>query len=882
MTSRLCTRVGLLLALTWGSTSVPATSQTASVGGRLQVTVQDQTGLVIVGAMVEVLADANATEAIATAPTGADGVASFEALPVGTYAALAWFEGFEPTTRFDIRVRANQLRREVITLKVATYAEEVDVARDPRESATDPRGDGFSTVLTERDIEDLPDDPDELAAAIEQAAGPGAVMRVNGFRGGALPPKSQIREIRFRRNTFSAEQHESGSTSVEILTRPGFESWRGNLNVGFRDDAMNARNALAPDKVDEQQRRGGLSLNGPLWKNHTSLALDVDGFSSFDTLTILAVDAGGAITGAVRRPTDRTSVNVRVEHALSRAHVLRGEYQQRDNDVDRLGVGELDLAERAYSRSTSERVFRLGTNGPLTKTLFNDLRLQVTWNDVTSIPQSTSPTIRVSGAFNAGGANVTGGRSQRTLELADNLDFNIGRHALRAGLLFEGFSVDSTAIRNAGGTFTFGSLDDYRAARPITYTVRQGDPNVSYSLWQFAWFLQDDIKLRKDLTLSVGLRHEWQSHLDDALNLAPRVGYAWSPFENGRTSFRGGAGLFYDWYDADTYEQTLQVDGERLTDLVVRSPGFPDPLSGGTASAQPPGVIRQADGMRMPLLRQASFGVERTIGARSRVNVSYQFRDGSEQLRATATNLPSATGTRPDPRFGNITVVDAIGTLRAHSVMVGGNWRADWHRLFVAGNYTLGRSRDDGDGPLSLPADSADRDEWGPSRSDVTHRASLFANMDLFWNFRTGLNVRAESAPPYTITTGFDANGDTIFTDRPEGVGRNSARADGLLDINLRLSWRVGFGQRSGSPRGPGGGPPVVVMRGGGGGDGPGPMGGGPNNDRVGIELYAQAFNLTNGTHLTGYNGVLSSPLFGRASSARPPRRMEIGARVTF
>ena len=95
--------------------------------------------------------------------------------------------------------------------------------------------------------------------------------------------------------------------------------------------------------------------------------------------------------------------------------------------------------------------------------------------------------------------------------------------------------------------------------------------------------------------------------------------------------------------------------------------------------------------------------------------------------------------------------------------------------------------------------------------------------------------MRYESGTPYNITTGFDDNGDDVINDRPDGVGRNSARGDGPLNVDLRLSWQKGFGQPKGGDQGPGGpgGGPVIVRgpgggpAGGGGGRGPGGGGGG-------------------------------------------------------
>ena len=81
---------------------------------------------------------------------------------------------------------------------------------------------------------------------LEQMAGPGAVMRINGFRGGQLPPKSQIRQIRFRMNSYAAENHDAGGFGIDILTKPGTDAWRGMSSFGFRDESLNARNAFAP------------------------------------------------------------------------------------------------------------------------------------------------------------------------------------------------------------------------------------------------------------------------------------------------------------------------------------------------------------------------------------------------------------------------------------------------------------------------------------------------------------------------------------------------------------------------------------------------------------------------------------------------------------
>ncbi len=116
------------------------------------------------------------------------------------------FPGFETRTVPDLRVRAGDNHRDV-TLAIQKVDQAVSVGRDPAASASDPNGNRFNTVLSKEQIDALPDDPDEMERVLMDMAGPGATIRVDGFRGGRLPPKSQIRSLRFSRDLFAAENH---------------------------------------------------------------------------------------------------------------------------------------------------------------------------------------------------------------------------------------------------------------------------------------------------------------------------------------------------------------------------------------------------------------------------------------------------------------------------------------------------------------------------------------------------------------------------------------------------------------------------------------------------------------------------------------------------
>jgi hypothetical protein len=846
----------------------------------LRLTVLDQSGAVIPGARVT-LQPVTPPGPPAEHFTDQRGEAVFRGLAPGRFTVRGEFPGFEARVIEDLRLRRGVTRRE-LRLPIARHAEELQVGQDSRDRALDPRGDAFSSVLSRDQIDALPDDPDEMQAALEEIAGPGAVIRVDGFRGGKLPPKSQIRGIRFRRDTFAAENHGGGLVLVDIMTSPGAGPLRGTADVTFRDESLNARHALAPTRGAEQQRNYGFTLHGTLFKDRTSFSLTSNGTSSYDSQTIFAAVPGSTVAGAVRRPTDRASFSARIDHALTRAFTLRATYQRSSIEIDNLGVGDFNLEPRAYSRRTGEDVFRSTVSGPLGRKAFAELRFQARRQTLDSAPLTDTPAITVLDAFTTGGAQVDGGRVTSDVELATDVDYAAGRHSARFGVLFEGGAFRSDETRNAGGTFTFSSLDAWSSARPSTYTRRTGDPLVSYSNLQLGWYAQDDIRLARSLSLSLGVRQEIQSHVGDWINLAPRAGATWSPFRSGATTVRGGAGIFYDWYDAQTYEQTLRVDGVRQVDLAVIDPGYPDPFAGGSLIALPSGRIVQSPDLAQPTIARTNVAVEQTLGKYARLNVLYGYGRSRTALRGHDINAPGAGGARPDPGSGTVTQVESTARTATHMLHTGLNLNLPWHRTLLFVNYTLGRAMNEADSPFSLPADNQDlRAEWGPSPNDARHRATAMLNMNLWRGFRLATTVNSSSGLPYNITTGFDDNQDTVSNDRPAGVGRNSARGEGRWDLGARVSWGFGFGQRRSD--GAGGTPTLVVRTIGGPADtSMGGFSGGPEDKRWRLELYLAGTNLLNRFNPGAYSGVQTSPFYGRPTSAGAPRKLELGMRFGF
>ena len=853
--------------------------QGTGVGSSLRVTVLDPTDAALIIAQVTIT-DARGVERTATVDER--GVAVFENLPVGTYQVKASAESFRPlTTPFNVRPGEN---RTTLRLALATIEQTVVV----EDTGAAGRDNGFTQTLSQEEIDSLPDDPDEMAEELARMAGPGAQIFVNGFRGGRMPPKDQIQQIRFHTNSFSAEYHQAGMIRVEVITKPGLGGWRGHTNFGFRDESLNATNAFAKEKGPEQMRRYMVNFQGPIARGKTGLTVSFDGNSSYDSRTIVANQPGGQVNALATVPMDALNFSARVEQQVGANGQLQAEYSRRQNDRSNLGVGDFDLPERAYATDNSTDTFRVRSTNVIGKKVFSEFRFSVIDSLLSTTSSSTLPAIRVNEAFNAGGAGQMGDRSAREIELAQNVDFTIGRqHSLRAGVLLEAGWWTSDQRTNAFGTYTFTSLDAYNLGVPATYTIRTGDPVVEYSQVKAGWFIQDDFRPSRGLQLSLGLRQEIQTQVDSRWNLAPRAAFTWNATRT--TTLRGGYGIFYDWFDAGIYEQTIRVDGTHQVDVIVQNPAFP--VTEGIGTSLPASVIR-AGSIGQPIIHQASFGVEKPLTPWADFRTDYLWTRGYNTLRSVNVNAP-VNGVRPDAAFGNITEIQSTGKRATDRFTVALNARYMPRRIIGMVMYQLSSSRNFADSATLLPSDSSNPDaDWGPSAQDVRHRIFFNVNTPLTRGVRMGLNVQGASALPYTIITGLDTNGDSVFNDRDAGVARNSGRGAAQWTANMRLNKSIGLGGvRSGPPNlpmppppPPPGGAMAQRVGGGGPGGGDGPqmvvMEGG--NARYRLDLFLNVQNVFNKTNYSAFVGNQLSSFFGQATSAGPARRVEVGASISF
>src|SRR6185437_8177786 len=138
---------------------------------------------------------------------------------------------------------------------------------------------------------------------------------------------------------------------------------------------------------------------------------------------------------------------------------------------------------------------------------------------------------------------------------------------------------------NTGGTYYFSSLQDFNLRRPYSFIQQQGDGHIVFLEVVAGGFVQDDYRLRPNLTISAGLRYDWQNFFHDNNNFSPRLALAWSPGTSRKTVMRAGGGIFYDRTGNAPIFDLERYSGLRLQQVVLSDPIYPViPPPGGLAT----------------------------------------------------------------------------------------------------------------------------------------------------------------------------------------------------------------------------------------------------------------------------------------------------------
>jgi hypothetical protein len=937
----------ILLSLQLCATfAVSQTTAVQSASGALRGQVTDPSGAAIAKADVIMTPAATSSTPIKTQSDG-QGAYEFKGLAPGQYSLTVVAEGFALYENDSIVITVSQPLRLNVPMTIQVEEQKIQVSDTAPTVDVNPANNAGAIIISGKELDALPDDPDELLTDLQALAGPsagpnGGQLYIDGFTAGQLPPKSSIREIRINQNPFSAEYDKLGYGRIEIFTKPGTDKYHGQLQISGNDSAFNSTDPFAGAEPGYYTIQYEGSVGGPINKKSSFFISaqhrTINDLSAIDAQTLDQNLNPIQTLESVPTPHQRTNIGPRLDYAITKNNTLTVRYQYYRDTENNNGIGQITLPTQAYDSTSTEHTVQIGDTQVYGSKVVNETRFQYLRenNGLTSL--DTHPSVNVLGAFTGGGNGTISNDSQDHYELQNYTSVIHGSHTIKFGGRLRALHDDSNSNAGFNGTFTFSSLAEFQAAQcatlaspppactglptatPQQLSITQGAPAASVTTYDAGLYLQDDWKVRSNITFSYGLRFETQNDIRDHVDLAPRVGLAWGVGGKSgppKVVIRGGAGIFYDRFQE---QQILQAERQNpVTKLqqqfVINNPtcfpGLDQPLntpiaSCGTVSSNIPTYYQISPSLYAPYTLQSAISVERQLTKSATLSVTYLNSRGFDQLLSINANAPFP-GTPcypacpPPNNSENLYQYVSEGVFRQNQFIANTNIRIG-AKLQLFGYYTLNYANSDTAGVSSFASNSYDiSQDYGRASFDTRHRLFLGGSIAMPYAVRLSPFLVASSGSPFNITTSNDLNGDSQFNDRPgllpsgtncgaaniycTALGTfnalptageklasiNSETGPSRVTLNMRLSKTFGFGPKlkagaSNQPtpgQGGGGRGPRGPLFGGG-----GPMNLGGNSDRrYSLTLSTSARNVFNKVNLGNPGGVLGSPFFDKYNS---------------
>jgi carboxypeptidase family protein/TonB-dependent receptor-like protein len=615
-----------------------------------------------------------------------------------------------------------------------------------------------------------------------------------GSVGGVLLGVEAVLEFQVLTNSYSSEFGRSAGGVVNAVTRSGTNQLHGSLFEFLRNSKLDAKNFFdqptAPIPPLKRNQFGGV-VGGPIHKDRTFFfgafesLIDRLGLSGVTSVPTVAARQGQLPTGPIKvnpaiqpfldtlfpspngrdlgggvaqylfsrsQPTDEYFAQGRIDHRFSASDSLFGRYTFDNGNVDRPPTVKLPITNtKERSRNQYLTLEYQHVFSPL---LLNTLRLGFNRSDHESINQHTidiPPSLTwlpgqplgyltISGVVTENFGDYRLPRLDRlnNYQVGDTVFISRGRHGIKIGFDSQRIQFNQNTTSQVGGLLTFTSLSNFLQGIPsqFDFAIPGGvDPDRGYRQRLFAFFAQDDIRLRPNLTVNLGLRYEFatvptevngkisnlRNVTDPALNVggewyanpslknfAPRLGIAWDPFGNGRTSIRAGFGIFDDEILPKYYFFSGSLNPPYTQRSSVVNPQFPNLL----ATFDPLRVKYQLQTtnyyLQNPYALQFNLNIQRSLPGDWVLGVGYSGSRGLHLLRIGDANLAPSTVVngikiyqpllgRMNSNFASITqrISDAQSFYNALQVSA---LKQLSHGLRAQISYTFSRSIDDASG----------------------------------------------------------------------------------------------------------------------------------------------------------------------------------------
>jgi len=545
-----------------------------------------------------------------------------------------------------------------------------------------------------------------------------------GSSAGVLLGVDAILEFQVLTNAYSAEFGRSAGGQINAVTRSGENSVHGSVFEFLRNSALDAKDFFdAKTKPIPPFKRNqfGATLGGPIARDKTFYFLAYEGLierlgvsgATFvpdanarrgiidgrtvqlhpqvgPYLALFPLPNARALSGGIgeylfsgKQPTDEHFVQGRIDHHFSNKNAVFTRYTFDNGKVNRIPINKTPIAYTAESSrnqySTTE------WRHTFSPTLLNQIRFGI--NRSTSladnvrtidIPPSMSwlpgekfGYFTISGVVTENGGDYRLPRFDRlnNISLGDTAFVTRGRHGVRFG--FEGqrihFNQNTTSQR--GGIVTFPTLERFLTGTPSTVEfVLPGklDPVRGYRQWLFAFFAQDDVRLKSNLTMNLGLRYEFITvptevngkisnlrnvtdskttvgdpwHNNPSLkNFAPRVGLVWDPFKTGKTAVRAGFGIFFDEILPKYYFFTGSLNPPFTTRTSLTNPPFPNVVANFDPDTVKPQLQVTSFDLKTPYIMQYNLAIQRQLPGNWDITIGYAGSRGNHLIRVGDINL---------------------------------------------------------------------------------------------------------------------------------------------------------------------------------------------------------------------------------------------------
>jgi hypothetical protein len=895
--------------------------------------------------------------------TQSDGSYTFSGLAEGNYRLSVAYPGFV-VYEHEVTIRSGVAAQWPIQLTPGGGRQEVTVTEDRGPEVTvDPSQNASAVSIKDSDLDALPDDPEDLSDMLTALAGPSAgngdapAMLVDGFSGGLLPPKNNIKEVRLNQNPFSAEYEYLGFGRIEIITKPGADALHGSFQLTDSDALFNSRNPFAANKAAYVNRAINESLSGSFGKklswtlNANENTVDTDAIIhavSLDPSTLATLN----LDQSVETPRHNYSGTARADYQISAANSMTARYTYNANDRENNGIGGYSLASRAYGSEGSTEELQATETAVLTPALATETRFLNSRATGRQFGDTSDPAIVVDSSFTTGSNQVGAAYNNYNRYDLQNVSTWIhGTHTVRFGVRWTNTASQDYSPANFGGTFTFlggngpeldannqpipgtsvpiTSLEQYRRTLlfqslgyPIAtiqalgggaseFSIAGGNPYAAASDRQFEAFVQDDWRVRPNVTISIGLRHEQQTeYTNDPVPVAPRLGLAWSPHSTaakpGKTVIRLGAGVFFDRFGTNPAIQAAHYNGVNEQQYLIADPNF---LPGSipslatlAAQQQPPVTWRISPDLKPDIDTIEAATLERQVGHKSTLTTTYLHITGNHFPIIVNINTPypgtydpnnPLSGVRPyGNAAGNIFQYESDGIYRQKLTFVKWETKID-KRLSLTANYTLQFSEHDGNW-MATPSNPYNfKADYGRAGYDRRHQLNLVGSIQLPLHLQLSPMLIMASGAPYDLTVGHDLNGDSFGTDRPAFatdlsrpsvvftrfgafdtdpmpgqtiVPHNYLMGKGMWNVNARLGRTWALDRKPAATSGSGG----------------------SAEGRYKLNVNINVNNVFNHLNPGGYVGDLSSPLFGQPttpllfSETSNLRKVQFGTSFSF